>query len=282
MEFPIYQVPILGNGMTIALDAVLHVVISHGVAIGVISLIVLSEYLGIRRRSAAWDAFAADLLMASLIIVTSVGAVTGVGIWFTTSALEPRGIGSLLRIFFWPWFIEWLAFTGEVIVLLIYFFTWEVWTGERKRRHFQVGVGYCLFGLASAFLITGILGFMLTPDGWPWDKNFWFAFFNPTFLPQLLLRLAAAYALGAVFTIGYLLLRRREPAFLREALPLFGWIALVAAVAAMGCGWWYFSVVPPGSRPRPSFPCSPRLSLSIPRRSGSSTGSGFCWSLGLA
>jgi mono/diheme cytochrome c family protein len=244
MEFPIYQVPILGNGMTIALDAVLHVVISHGVAIGVISLIVLGEYLGIRRQSAAWDTFAADLLKATLIIVTGVGAVTGVGIWFTTSALEPRGIGSLLRIFFWPWFTEWFAFTGEVIVLLIYFFTWASWTGERKRQHLQVGVAYCLFGLASAFLITGILGFMLTPDDWPWDRSFWLAFFNPTFLPQLLLRLAGAYALGAIFTIAFLVLTRREPAFRRQAVPLFGRIALGATLGTAVCSWWYFAVVP--------------------------------------
>ena len=244
MEFPIYQVPYLGNGMTIALDAVLHVVISHGVAIGVISLIVLSEYLGMRRQSTAWDMFAADLLKATLIIVTGIGAITGVGIWFTTSALEPRGIGALLRIFFWPWFIEWFAFTGEVVILLIYYYTWQAWTGERKRRHLQVGVSYILFGLASAFLITGILGFMLTPDEWPWDKSFWLAFFNPTFLPQLLLRLAGAYALGAIFTIAYLLLRQREPAFRRAALPIFGRITLVAVVAATGCSWWYFRMAP--------------------------------------
>ncbi len=51
------------------------------------------------------------------IIITSVGAVTGVGIWFFISVLEPRGTGAMLRIFFWPWFLEWMAFTLEVIVL---------------------------------------------------------------------------------------------------------------------------------------------------------------------
>jgi mono/diheme cytochrome c family protein len=244
MPFPPFQVPYLGNGMTIALDAVLHVLISHGFAIGVVSMIVLSEYLGWRRGSAAWEQFARDLLGFALLIILAVGAILGVGIWLVTSALEPRGIASLLRVFFWPWFIEWFAFTGEVIVILIYYFTWSRWTGERKRRHILVGAAYMCFGVMSAVLITGILGFMLTPDGWPWGRDFFSAFFNPTFWPQLLLRLSAAYAMGAIFTTAFLSFTARPAQFRAEALRLFGRITLIASVVAAGMATWYFVAVP--------------------------------------
>ncbi|MCL4537965.1 MAG: c-type cytochrome [Nitrospirae bacterium] len=244
MQFPIFQVPHLGNGMTIALDAVLHVIISHGLAIGAITLIVISEYLGFKKSSQDWENFAKEFLKFTIIITTGVGAVTGAGIWLITSALAPLGIGSMLRVFFWPWFIEWMVFTGEVIFILLYYFTWDKWTGERKKQHIYLGAGYTLFALSSAFLITGILGFMLTSDGWPWDKSILSAFFNPSYLPQLLLRIGIALALGTVFSVAFLLFTRRESGFRKEALNFFGKVALLSLSATVIFTWWYFSVVP--------------------------------------
>jgi mono/diheme cytochrome c family protein len=244
MEFPIFQIPYLGNGMTIALDAVLHVVISHGIAIGVMAMIVFAEYLGMRRSSRDWEEFSKALLKPTIIIITGVGAVTGVGIWFITSALAPRGIGSMLRIFFWPWIIEWAVFTLEVIVILIYYFTWDSWTGQRKKRHVYLGISYVFLSLCSAFLITGILGFMLTSDGWPWDGSFWSAFFNPSFLPQLFLRTSGAFGLGALFSSTFVLFTRHEGAFRQQALRFFGRVALLSLGGVIVFTWWYFKVVP--------------------------------------
>jgi mono/diheme cytochrome c family protein len=244
LEFPIFQVPYLGNGMTIALNAVLHVVISHGVSIGVTAMIILGEYLGLRRSSPHWETFSKSLLKPTIIIITGVGAVTGVGIWFITSVLSPRSIGSLLRVFFWPWFIEWIIFTCEVVVILIYYFTWDKWTGQRKKRHVYLGASYVLLALASAFIITGILGFMLTSDNWPWSKNFWSGFFNPSFPPQLFLRIAGSFALGALFSMAFLLFTAHDSPFREKALTLFSRITLVCFFATIGFSWWYFSIVP--------------------------------------
>ena len=244
MEFPLFQVPYLGNGMTIGIVAVVHVLISHGLAIGAMSMVVLAEYRGFRDQDPDWERFSRNLLLAVIIIITGVGAVTGVGIWVTTSALSPRGIGSLLRVFFWPWFAEWLVFVTELVILLVYYFTWEQWAGAQKRRHVRLGAGYILLSLCSAGLITGILGFMLTPDGWPWEQSLAAAFFNPTFLPQLLLRLAIALTLGSLLALAYLLFTRREPRFRREAAHLFGSICLAAVLLIPCLTWWYYAVVP--------------------------------------
>jgi hypothetical protein len=244
MEFPLFQVPYLGNGLTIGIVAVVHVLISHGLAIGAVSMAVLSEYLGLKKQDPAWEKFSRDLILTIIITITGVGAVTGVGIWVTTSALSPRGIGSLLRVFFWPWFVEWLVFVSELGLLLTYYFTWEHCTGAKKRRHLWLGAGYVLMSLASAALITGILGFMLTPDGWPWHQTLLAAFLNPTFLPQLFLRLAMALALGSLFTLAYLLFTAREPQFSREAAALCGKICLLAVALIPFLIWWYYAVVP--------------------------------------
>lgn len=244
MEFPLFQVPYLGNGMTIGIVAVLHVIISHGLAIGAMTMVVLSEYRGLRHHDPDWESFSRGLLKVVIIVITGVGASTGVGIWFTTSALSPRGMGSLLRVFFWPWFTEWLFFVTEVLVLLAYYFTWDRWTGVQKRRHLYLGASYILVGLGSATLITGILGFMLTPAGWPWDQSLWSAFFNPSFPPQLLLRLAIALTLGALFAMAYLVFTPGEPRFQREALRLWGTISLAAVALIPPLTWWYYAVVP--------------------------------------
>jgi mono/diheme cytochrome c family protein len=244
MQFPIFQVPYLGNGLVIALDAVLHVLVSHGLAIGGLAIIVISEYLGFKKASQDWENFAREYLRFSIILITGVGAVTGVGVWLITSALSPRGIGSMLRVFFWPWFIEWGVFSLEVMVILIYYFLWNKWTEARKKRHIYLGLVYVFLALCSAFLITGILAFMLTPDGWPWNKNFWPAFFNPSFLPQLLLRLGLAFVLGAVFSAAFLLTTRQDFNFRREALRLSGKVLLISFSVVVLSSWWYLTVVP--------------------------------------
>jgi hypothetical protein len=244
MEFPIFQVPYLGNGMTIALNAVLHVVISHGIAIGLMVMVVMAEYFGLKKSSKDWGDFSKSLLKPTILLITGVGAITGVGIWLITSALSPRGIGSMLRIFFWPWLIEWVFFSLEVIVILVYYFTWDRWTGKRKKRHIYLGFGYVLLALSSSFLITGILGFMLTSNGWPWDQSFWSAFFNPSFLPQWLLRIGGALGLGALFSIAFLLYIHPEKGFRQEALKFFGKIVLLSYMAVVAFSWWYFKIVP--------------------------------------
>lgn len=96
----------------------------------------------------------------------------------------------------------------------------------------------------SALIITGILGFMLTSDGWPWDRSFWGAFFNPTFLPQLAWRLSEALVMGAAFVMIFLLFWHRDLALQREALRLYATILAGAAVPMAASGWWWFHVVP--------------------------------------
>jgi hypothetical protein len=249
MQFPYFQFPLLGDGLIIAINAILHVFISHGVSIGMISMIVLAEYIGFKKGSADWEHFARTAVKPAVIIITGLGAVTGVGIWSLTSGLVPSAIGEMLRLFFWPWFIEWGIFLMEVLAILIYYYTWNSWRGRAKIYHIYFGLAYVILAVISAFLITGILGFMLTSDGWPWDRNFWHAFFNPTFVPQLAWRICVSFSMGALFTIFYLLFSyHRTKEFLREALGVYARIFAFPLILMPFAGYWWFELVPEGFR----------------------------------
>lgn len=243
MEFLLVQPPYIGYGAVIGLNAVIHVIVSHGIAIGAVSMIALAEYVGIRKNMADGEVFARKLLTPTVVIITGLGAVTGAGIWFTTSVMVPGGIGSMLRVFFWPWFIEWLVFVLELVFILFIYFRWDAWA-DRKMRRVRFGFSYSGLGILSAVLITGILGFMLTPDGWPWNKSFWPAFFNPSFLPQLFLRLGISFSLGALFATAFLLFTKAERQFRRVMMRIYGGIFLISGMIAGFSAWWYFSVVP--------------------------------------
>jgi uncharacterized membrane protein len=69
--------PFLGNGMAIGLDAVLHVILGHGFAIGAFSLLVFCEYWGWRKGLPVWNDFAHRYLKFLAIVITAAGAITG-------------------------------------------------------------------------------------------------------------------------------------------------------------------------------------------------------------
>jgi mono/diheme cytochrome c family protein len=244
MDFLFYQAPYWGNGMIIGLNASLHVVLSHGVAIGLTAYIVLTELLARRRDDPGLEALAAWLLKPAVILITGAGALTGVGIWFTTSALAPAGIASLLRVFFWPWFAEWVVFFLEVVVILFMHYRWAAWSGPQRGKRVTWGVVYVLLTLGSAIIISGILGFMITPDGWVEGRGLWQAFFNQTYLPQVLLRLGMAAALGAVMACAFTLVSGQPREVKQRALAIYGKGLLLALPLVLGLGWWYFSAVP--------------------------------------
>ncbi|WP_028580777.1 cytochrome ubiquinol oxidase subunit I [Desulfogranum japonicum] len=245
MDFPLLHIPILGDGMTIAVDAVLHVLISHGVAIGVVSLLVVFQAIHGFGGSTFWKTAAQGLLMPVVVVTTSVGAVTGVGIWFITGVLAPNGIGSLIHLFFWPWFIEWCVFIIEVIILLYYYRVWDRWAEQRPKSLTGLGLLYIMAAVISAILISGILGFMLTPDGWPQGQSFSQAYFNPTFVPQFLLRIAAGVAMGAILVLGWLAWKCPvAPEERGKLLRMTGVILFLSGSCSGICLYFYLQKIP--------------------------------------
>ena len=245
MNFPILHIPVVGDGMTIALNAVLHVCISHGLAIGLMGMVVLFQTLTWKGKGQFWADIARKVLGPLVVVTTSIGAVTGVGIWILTGSLAPEGIGALIHLFFWPWFIEWFAFTAEVILLLYYYYNWEKLITSKPGTLAAIGWAYVATSFVSAVLITGILGFMLTPQGWPWARSFSEAYFNPTFVPQCFLRVGGGFAIGALLLMGWIAWRfTGTPQERGRALRACGIALLVSLIITAAASYVYFLRVP--------------------------------------
>jgi len=251
VDFPQFQVPHLGHGMIIGTNAVVHVILSHGIAIGGVFFITLTELIGFWRKDARWDKFAYYAVVPAAVIISSFSAITGVGIWFTIGTLAPRGAAEMLRLFFWPWFLEWIDFVSEAIIILVYYLLWhKMITRRAKIMHISLGFAYVITGFVSAVLITGILGFQLTPGQWPWHQNFWTAFFNPTLWPQIFVRFFGGIAVGACIISAYLFLwhelenKEAIRRFRHSVLKVYGWGLAISTFLTTGVFLWYMSNIP--------------------------------------
>lgn len=246
MDFPIFFLDFFGNRILIAVVASVHVFINHPLAVGAYPLVVLMEWWGRKTGNPDWDRLAYRITFVLFIVTTSLGALTGVGIWLTTALIAPFGIGSLLRVFFWGWFLEWLVFIGEVVLVLIYFLTWKRWSeGNSKKLHVAVGVVLAVFSWLTMAVITGILGFMMSSGKWPVDKSLISAFLNPIYLPQLAFRTTCAMMLAGLcawFLIFFF--ARKQSDLRRKAIRLVSvWIIVWVPLFIAGA-FWYWKVVP--------------------------------------
>ncbi len=244
MNFPVVEFPWLGNGSVIAIIAIIHVIISHGVAIGITTLMVSLEHRALKTNNEELEQVARKLSKLVLIITTTAGALTGVGIWFSTTVIQPDSIGSLLRIFFWAWFVEWIVFITEVVLLLIYFYTWDKWKGAKKVIHNRIGIALCISGWFTMAIITGILSAKLTPGLWTETLSFWNAFFNPTYLPSLAFRTFIAIVLAIALLAIPVKVFFKNPDLQKEIFKVFGFWIAISLPGILLTGLWYLNSVP--------------------------------------
>ncbi len=195
MNYPVWYLPNLGGGLLIAIIAVLHVVISH-LAVGGGLFLVLTERKALRTKNSALLDYVRKHTWFFLLLTMVFGGMSGVGIWFIISLVNPAATSSLIHTFVFGWAIEWVFFIGEIVALLIYHYRF----GKMDHKsHMILGWLYFIFAWLSLFIINGILGFMLTPGEWLETGNFWDGFFNPSFLPSLIFRTCIALIFAGVF-----------------------------------------------------------------------------------
>jgi hypothetical protein len=246
MDFPIFDIGWVGNRFLFVVIAIGHVLINHALAVGLIPVIVGMEFLGIKQNSPDWDKLAYKIMKTAFIVTTTVGAMTGVGIWFSASLVNPNSIGSLIRVFFSAWFIEWFVFVTEVVLILLYYLTWQKWTkGRAKLNHFKVGYGLAVFSWITMAIIVAILGFMMDPGNWHNEQSLLTGFVNPIYLPQLVFRTFLAGMMGASFALAMTYFFTEKGSEIRFKATRFtsAWILICALPTIVG-GLWYWNVIP--------------------------------------
>lgn len=205
MNYPFWQVPIIGSGWVIGIIAIFHVMISH-FAVGGGLYLPLAERKARREGRAEWLEVLRGHSKFFLILTGVFGAVSGVGIWFSIGLTHPEGTSTLIHNFVFGWAIEWVFFMVELTASAVYYYTWDK---VPEALHLKVGWLYATASFCTLVIINGILTFMLTP-GEAWlavagtgaeASRFWQAFFNPTYWPSLLLRALVCVSLAGVWAL---------------------------------------------------------------------------------
>jgi len=209
MNYPFWDIPHLGSGWVIGIIAIFHVMISQ-FAVGGGLYLPLAERKAMRMPEGplrtAWLNQLASYSKFFLILTAVFGTVSGVGIWFAIGLTHPEATSTLIHNFVFGWAMEWVFFLVELTTIAVYYSTWGKIDDQ---LHLKVGWVYAGASAFTLIIINGILTFMLTP-GQAWldiagtgqeASKFWFAFFNPTYWPSLLLRTCVCCALAGVWAL---------------------------------------------------------------------------------
>ncbi len=244
MQYPIWEVPLLGGGMVIAIIATVHVMIAH-FAVGAGLFTVITEHRAIKRNRPHLLSFLRYYVRYLILVSFILGALTGVGIWFSISLVSPDATSALIHQYVWGWATEWVFFLVEIIAGYIYFYTWD---RMEPRKHLIVGWIYAISAYMSLVIINGILAFMLSPGEWIETRTFWDGFFNPTYWPSLVLRTISSFAIAAIFVTIIANLHKRYTREQRHELIIEGSRWLVPLALMIPVSLWYFANVPEDAR----------------------------------
>jgi mono/diheme cytochrome c family protein len=255
-DYPIFDMPLFGHRLIFAFDAIVHVFISHGAAVGGSIVLALSQYFAIKNNDRKFDELAYKILFTFFVLATAVGALTGIGIWVHVNIINPAAIGALLRVFFWKWFVEWIVFNVEMVLLLWWFLTWRKYPlgTPGKAFSFKLSVSYAVSSWFTMAIITAILGFMMTPGQWlvsefPAKPDYLASLFNPSWIPSLGFRtfFSTAWASAAAMFLTWFFTRDDEETR-AKAMRFFGNILWVSVPLFLAFGYWYYLQFPPQAK----------------------------------
>jgi cytochrome d ubiquinol oxidase subunit I len=138
-------------------------------------------------------------------ILFAVGAVSGTVLSFELGLLWPRFMERAGPLIGMPFSLEGFAFFLEAIFLGVYLYGWEK---VPRRAHLAAGAVVAVSGLASGVFVVAVNAWMNTPagfslkDGGFADIDLVRAFLSPSFGPEALHMVLAAYASVAFVVLG--------------------------------------------------------------------------------
>jgi len=238
MHYPWWHVPFLTSPMLIAMISVLHVIVSHYAVGGGLFLAVETQY-AYRSGNQSYLAYLKEHAWFFILVTVVYGAITGVGIWWTIGLASPLATETLTHTFVFGWAMEYVFFVLEIVSAFIFFYYWG---RLNARTHQTIGWIYAVSAWISLVLITGITAFMLNPGAWPQNRNFWVGFFNPQFIPQVLVRTGGSFLLASLYVYLHAAFKLKDPALShliesRSARPaLLGALLIVLG----GIGWYAY------------------------------------------
>lgn len=241
MHYPWWYVPHLTAPMLIAVIATVHVLVAH-YAVGGGFFLAMETAHAYKTGNRDYLAYLRRHGRFFILLTVAFGAITGVGIWWTIGLASPLATQVLIQTFVFGWATEWVFFVVEIAAAFIFYYYWGVLD---EKTHVAIGWIYALAAWVSLVLITGITAFMLHPGAWvdPAHRNFWVAFFNPQFVPQVIARTGGALLLSSLYVYLHAALALKDHAALRDLIAARSARPALLGAAMITLGgllWHYF------------------------------------------
>ncbi len=242
--FPVNDYGPLMPGLIMAAVAIVHVFLAQ-FAVGGGILLCYLQWLAMTGRNPHARQFVAGYFKVLVLISFVLGALTGVGIWFTAIQVSPHTIGAMVQNFHWLWATEWLFFCLEIVSGYC-FYRYHSRLDDRSSMFLLAT--YAVAAWMSLFLINGILSWQLTPGRWLETHSLFDGFFNPSFWPSLLFRTVVALTLASLAACVVINLmtsvdREGKTSLMNRVAEL-----LIPMVIMPGLGIWFLAVMPADSR----------------------------------
>ncbi len=125
-------------------------------------VMVVSEYLGLRKNDRFYNVLAKRLSIA-LIIFFAVGTASGIAVAAEMLVLFPAFMSFVGKVAILPLYVEVFAFFGESIALGLYVYSWN--RVKSRRLHILLGSMVAFFANMSGVLIIMLNAWMNTPNG---------------------------------------------------------------------------------------------------------------------
>jgi cytochrome bd-type quinol oxidase subunit 1 len=242
--YPINDFGPLMKGLAIGGLGIFHVFLAQ-FAIGGGMLMCYFQWLAQSRGDKLARKFTDGYFKFIVLVSFIIGAVTGVGMWFTSIQVSPRTIGLMVHHFHWLWAIEYTFFFLEIFAGYLFY---RYGTRLPDRARMTLLVAYSVAAWFSLFWINGILSWQLTPGRWHESHNVWAGFFNPSFWPSLVFRTVTSMTIASLVACVIINIL---PHFSRderaELIHRAAWF-LAPMVLMPILGLWYFLAIPPDSR----------------------------------
>lgn len=232
---------VLQSRILTALTLGFHIIFAT-IGVGVPVMIMIAEWIGIRRRDAHYRLLARRWARGFTVTV-AVGVVTGTIIGMQLSLLWPTFMKVAGQVIALPMFMEVFAFFFEAIFLGIYLYTWDRF--EKQIYHWLLLIPVVIGSSASAFFITTVNAFMNTPQGFKLENGVITgidplqAMFNPATPTKVAHVLSSAYVTSAFVLAAisaWFILRGRRHEYYRKALRVTMIWGLIFAVSTVVIG----------------------------------------------
>jgi cytochrome d ubiquinol oxidase subunit I len=233
------------NRIAVWIVAELHLMFAAFV-LGVPIFAVITEFVGVTTKEKRYDDLAKEFTKL-LAMAYTLTAVLGCILLVLFVVLYPKLTGYLSGLFKPTWLLYIVLIFGEVIIAYLYWYSWDLLQGSRKKWHLLLGVLVNVWGTALLFVADIWVTFMMSPAGID-DAgnltNLWAAINNPTWMPINIHRLLANVAFGGSIAAAYAAVRFLN-AKTDEERARFDWMGYVGSFIAIGAfiplpfaGYW--------------------------------------------